>query len=99
MLFVIVYKYSRNTSNLVSKPEFQICFLTYTMATASSYIPHCRILVVLIVAGVHVFCCGASDEGKDVYIVHMGSLLEGEYSTASLHLSVLQEVLGERYIK
>jgi hypothetical protein len=51
------------------------------------------------VAAVHVFCCGASDEGKDVYIVHMGSLLEGEYSTASLHLSVLQEVLGERYIK
>ncbi|XP_059458228.1 subtilisin-like protease SBT4.13 [Corylus avellana] len=68
----------------------------FTMAAVYSYISqYCRILVFLIVAAVHVFCCGASDEGKDVYIVYMGSLLEGEYSTASLHLSVLQQVLGE----
>lgn len=65
------------------------------MAALSTNISHCRIFVVLIVAA-HVFCCGATDKAKDVYIVYMGPLLEGEYSTASLHLSILQEALGER---
>lgn len=41
---------------------------------------------------------GATDKTKDLYIVYMGSLPESDYSPLSHHLSLLQEVLGERYL-
>ncbi|KAL4599122.1 hypothetical protein ACB092_11G104600 [Castanea dentata] len=54
-----------------------------------------QILLVLLVA-THSIHCGAKDAAKDVYIVYMGSLVEGEgYSPTSHHLNILEEVLGE----
>jgi hypothetical protein len=68
------------------------------MAAMSSIIPLYHFFVILIVAAHSIICCGATDNEKDVYIVYMGSLPEGEYSPTSNHLSVLQEVVGERYL-
>nr|POE69489.1 subtilisin-like protease sbt4.8 [Quercus suber] len=50
--------------------------------------------MVLLVATLSV-CYGDRDKAKDVYIVYMGSLPEGEYSPTSHHLNILNEVLGE----
>ena len=58
-------------------------------------IPLYQILAVLLVATLSV-CYGDRDKAKDVYIVYMGSLPEGEYSPTSHHLNILNEVLGDR---
>ncbi|KAK7827014.1 subtilisin-like protease sbt4.9 [Quercus suber] len=55
-----------------------------------------QVLVVLIVATLSIHCGTTKTYiAKDVYIVYMGSLPEGEYSSTSHHSSILQEVLGE----
>ncbi|KAL4599121.1 hypothetical protein ACB092_11G104500 [Castanea dentata] len=56
-----------------------------------------RVLVVLVVATLSIHCGATTetDTAKDIYIVYMGSLPEGEYSPSSHHFSILQEVLGE----
>lgn len=63
----------------------------------SSLIFPFSVLVVLVVATLSIhYGATETDTAKDVYIVHMGSLPEGEYSPSSPHSSILQEVLSER---
>ncbi|XP_030962659.1 subtilisin-like protease SBT4.3 isoform X2 [Quercus lobata] len=70
-------------------------FLNPSIMTAmSSIISPFHFLLILLVAA-HSICCGATDKEKDVYIVYMGSLPEGQYSPTSHHLSLLEEILGE----
>ena len=69
---------------------------SHTTPAMSGTISLYRFFVILTVAA-HSICCGATDNEKDVYIVYMGSLPEDQYSPMSHHLSVLQEVLEERY--
>ncbi|KAL0008291.1 hypothetical protein SO802_009793 [Lithocarpus litseifolius] len=64
------------------------------MTAMSSIISPYYFLLILLVAA-HSICCSATDKEKDVYIVYMGSLPEGQYSPTSHHLSLLEEVLGE----
>ncbi|KAM3684909.1 hypothetical protein ACB094_11G080400 [Castanea mollissima] len=64
------------------------------MTAMASIISPSHFLLILLVAA-HSICCGATDKEKDVYIVYMGSLPEGQYSPTSHHLSLLEEVLGE----
>ncbi|KAF3969352.1 hypothetical protein CMV_006847 [Castanea mollissima] len=64
------------------------------MTAMSSIISPYHFLLILLVAA-HSICCGATGKEKDVYIVYMGSLPEGQYSPTSHHLSLLEEVLGE----
>ena len=66
------------------------------MAAMSNIISLYHFFVILIVAAHNIICFGSTDNEKDVYIVYMGSLPEGEYSPTSKHLSVLKEVVGER---
>lgn len=65
------------------------------MAAKSISLPFLHMLMVLIGA---ISTCygGATDDAKDLYIVYMGSLPEGDYSPLSHHRSLLQEVSGER---
>ena len=65
------------------------------MTAMSSIISPYHFLLSLLVAA-HSICCGATDKEKDVYIVYMGSLPESQYSPTSHHLSLLEEILGER---
>ena len=66
------------------------------MAAMSNIISLYHFFVILIVAAHSIICFGSTDNEKDVYIVYMGSLPEGEYSPTSKHLNVLKEVVGER---
>ena len=68
------------------------------MAAMSNIISlyHFFVILIVIVAAHSIICFGSTDNEKDVYIVYMGSLPEGEYSPTSKHLSVLKEVVGER---
>lgn len=67
------------------------------MAAKSIFLLFLHIFMALIIS---ISTCygGATDKTKDLYIVYMGSLPESDYSPLSHHLSLLQEVLGERYL-
>ncbi|KAK7820491.1 subtilisin-like protease sbt4.9 [Quercus suber] len=70
-------------------------FCHTAMAAKSIFLLFLHIFMSLIIS---ISTCygGATDKTKDLYIVYMGSLPESDYSSLSHHLSILQEVLGER---
>ncbi|XP_055960166.1 cucumisin-like [Mercurialis annua] len=56
--------------------------------------PHDCLLLCIVTFCLVLSCHGTSDGDRKVYIVYMGELPKGEFSASTLHINMLQEVVG-----
>ncbi|XP_050210190.2 cucumisin-like [Mercurialis annua] len=52
------------------------------------------LLLCIVICCLVLSCHGTSDRDRKVYIVYMGELPKGEFSASTLHINMLQEIVG-----